>query len=171
MDVIIIIAQQGFQDHELERTREIFDKHNIRYDIASPTGEECIGKFESKIMPDKPLKYVENSDYRAVVLIGGSGTKDLGKIVEFNNILQIAYDNEMVIGAICSSPMHLANLGLLQGKNATVFPGTDELKAFKHGKVHLLKKDVVVEDNIITAKNEDATYEFAEEIVKLLKKK
>ena len=169
MDAVIIIAQKGFQDHELERVKEIFDKHKISYDIASPTGKECIGKFEGKIIPNKPLKYVETSDYRAIIVIGGPGTKDLGNIVEFNNLLQVAYDNEMIIGAICSSPMHLANLGLLQGKKATVFPGTEELKAFKHGKVHHLEKNVVVDEKIITAKDEDAAYEFAEEIVKLLK--
>ncbi|MBT4541281.1 hypothetical protein HOC35_07245 [Candidatus Woesearchaeota archaeon] len=170
MKVVIIIAQEGYQDHELDGVRKVFDKHNLEYDIASPTGEECIGKFGEKIKPDKPLNYVELSEYDGVVIIGGPGAPSLGYISEFNNIIQTAYDNDMVIAAICISPMLLAKFGLLSGKKATVFPDPEALKAFKDFKVHYLKEDVVIDENMITAVDEDASHKFAEEIVRVLRK-
>jgi protease I len=171
MKTIVIIAQEGYQDHELGAVKDAFDKHGIEYDIASPTGKECTGKFGGTIVPDKPLNYVELSEYDCVVVIGGPGALALGSDPVFNNIIKTAFDNKQKIAAICVSPMLLAKAGILADKKATVFPAPETLKAFRDFKVKYEKHDVVRDGDIITANGPDAAAKFADAVVKMVLEK
>ncbi len=81
-----------------------------------------------------------------IVLPGGMpGTLNLEK----NPVVQASIDycikNEIPVAAICAAPSILGKKGLLNGKNATCFPGFEK---FLEGAV--LSSDSVVTDGIIT---------------------
>lgn len=68
------------------------------------------------------------------------------------------------LAAICAAPFVLGRRGLLNGKEATCFPGfEDELK----GAV-LSDKKVVTTENITTARGMGVAFEFGKELIRVL---
>lgn len=71
------------------------------------------------------------------------------------------------LAAICAAPMIPGEMGLLDGKMATIYPGMEE-----HLKGALLMKNrVVVDGNIVTSKGPGTAMEFAVELAAILKGK
>ena len=68
--------------------------------------------------------------------------------------------NNKLVAAICAAPTILADLGLLEGKEATCHP---DMEGEMHGAV-LTYKHVATSGNIITGQALGATFEFAFEI-------
>ena len=71
------------------------------------------------------------------------------------------------IAAICAAPMILGELGILEGKRATIYPGMEEHLI---GAVHI-EEDVVRDINIITSQGPATAMEFALSIVEFFKGK
>jgi len=69
------------------------------------------------------------------------------------------------VAAICAAPMALHAAGLLQGKNATSFPGVlDQLP----GSHQYCNEGVVVDGNIVTSRGPGTAMDFALTLVELL---
>ena len=88
---------------------------------------------------------------------GMPGTNNLWASESLKKALVALNEKGILIAAICAAPMILGKLGILNGKNATCYPGFEE---------HLLgayvSSNLVVEDgNIITGRGPGAAAEFA----------
>ena len=101
----------------------------------------------------------------AIVLPGGMpGTLNLEKSSVVQKAIDWAVEKDKLICAICAAPSILGHKGLLDGKNATCFPGFQE-ELFGANVV----KDFVVRDgNIITAKGMGSAIEFGLQIAEIL---
>lgn len=69
------------------------------------------------------------------------------------------------VAAICASPMVLGGLGLLDGKNATCYPGFEQ---YLKGATLQTDKAVVVDGNITTGRGPGLTIDFALNLVEQL---
>jgi protease I len=170
MDVLIIIAQKGFQPMEYKDTRAELEKAGLKVVVASITTDTAVGKDGSIVKPDIAVKNAEASDYTAIAIIGGRGAVELGKHKEVFDLLKDAYTKDKVIAAICIAPTILANAGLLEGKKATVWneDGMQEHVLAEHGAFYV-DEPVVVDGKIVTANGPMAAKEFGKTIAKLLK--
>ena len=98
----------------------------------------------------------------AIVLPGGMpGTINLENSKTVQSAIKYAVDNNLFIGAICAAPSILGHLGLLDGKNATCFPGCE----VNEDKVNYTGEPAVADGKIITGKGAGAAVEFALKIV------
>lgn len=62
-----------------------------------------------------------------LVLPGGQpGVTNLGKSDAVRSLIQKYADEKKLIAAICAAPTLLGNMGLLQGKKATCYPGLEK---------------------------------------------
>ena len=75
---------------------------------------------------------------------------------------KLAIGVNAVIYAICAAPSILGELGYLDGKNYTCFPG------FQTGKGHYIDQGAVVDGDLITGHSMGYTLAFAEAIIKKL---
>ncbi len=101
----------------------------------------------------------------AVILPGGlGGTNNMDASAEVKEIVQYAADNEKLVCAICAAPSILGKMGLLEGKEATCYPGFED--SFKGGKY--VKQSVVKCNNFITSDGMGSAYKFGFEITKSL---
>lgn len=117
-----------------------------------------------KYVPDKLLSNINPDEVDAFVIPGGNpGT--LLKDNELVNLLKELQLRNKLIGAICAAPVHLANSGILKGKNYTCSLGNEFKELFSSSKY--IEEDVVVDGNIVTAKG-NAYIDFAMEIGKML---
>lgn len=102
-------------------------------------------------------KLMEKKPPEMVILPGGMpGTLNLKADKTVNDAIRYARENDKFIAAICAAPSILGELGILEGREATCFPGfEDKLRG-----ATLSEKKVVRDGIIITAKGMGAALEF-----------
>ena len=110
----------------------------------------------------------ENVDYdkaKIIVLPGGrTGTINLAKSETVREQC-IQFAKTKSVAAICAAPTILAELGLMEGKKATVHP--DYEKQMRGAIV--TKQKVTIDGNIITGQGLGASFDFAFNICKAIK--
>lgn len=169
-DVLIIVSQRNFQPIEYKDTRDEIEKAGFKVKVASITTNDAVGKDGSKVKPDIAVKDAKVDDYKAVVIIGGSGALSLEEHDEVLDLLNDANTHGKVIGAICIAPVILANCGLLHGRKATVWNNDGEQEDILiKGGAEFVDEDVVADDKIITANGPAASKEFARKIAEALR--
>ena len=158
---LVIIAQEGFQDKELEGTRNGLLAAGFEVVLASTEAGSCVGKFGSTEQAQIALKNVDVSKYDRIAYIGGPGA---GKLKDDQDAKRIAVETVEAgkpLGAICIAPTILAAAGGLKGKKATVWDENGEQKRFltKHGATYT-GEPVTVDGLIVTGNGPEAAEEF-----------
>jgi protease I len=166
---VMLIAQDGFQDDEFFRPKEVLEKNEIQVTVASSALTEAKGMNGGKFTPQVLLSDVKAGDFDAVIFIGGSGAAQYLDDLQAHKLAQDAVARDKILGAICIAPRILTNAGVLKGKRSTVYP-TEGAK-LKDAGVKYTAMPVEIDGNIITADGPDSAVRFGEEIVRALKDK
>lgn len=166
--VLMTIAPEGFRDEELFLTQAELEKAGHKIVIASLVKGVCRGSHGGSATATLILAEIEVENYEAVVFVGGSGSK-----VYFTNRDALRIAQEMagqgkVVAAICVAPLILANAGLLQGKNATVFGS--EIKAIEGKGAKHTGAGVTVDTNIVTGDGPKSARLFGRKINECLQR-
>lgn len=163
MKMLVLLAS-GFEDTELIGTLDIFARNNIEYDLVSVENKnEAQGKYVAKVDTIK-LDDIELDGYCGAFMPGGEKCVFvLINSFELKFTLDHFIEEDKIISALCSAPRVLEKLGLLVNQKFTSYPGTVELP-------NNTGEEVVVDGKLITGRDFRATINFAEEVVKQLKK-
>lgn len=161
---LFIIAPEGFRDEEYYTPKQILEKAGIKVVTASTT-------MQTKSAAGKPqaadlLLSEADVDYDAIVFIGGPGTTVLFNDTDAARLAVGFYEQGKIVAAICIAPVILANAGLLNGKNATVF--YSEAKTLERSGAHYTSKSVTVDGSLITGNGPGAADEFGKTVAKEL---
>lgn len=169
MKALIIISPQDFRDEEYQVPKEVLEDSGVKVVTASTTDEECTGTGGMVVVPDKMVSEVNARDYDAVIVVGGPGTQEhLWDNQDVLDAVAAAAKAGKVVAGICMAAAVLANAGVLEGKDATVFETPESLDALDEGGANYVKKPLVVDDNIITANGPKAAQDFAEAILEAM---
>lgn len=165
-NVLFVVAPKQFRDEELFFPREALEKCGHKTWIASNKLGACTGTHGGSVTADLVLKDVDATDYDAVVFVGGGGSE-----VYFQDTYALKLAEDMVRGgkitaAICIAPVILANAGLLNGKNATVFES--EIKAIQSKGARYTGPGVARDGNIITADSPNSAVQFGLSLCEVL---
>lgn len=95
---------------------------------------------------------------------GGEGTQNLGKYEPLRKLLTAKYSSGKRVAAICAAPSVLASLGILDGKNAVIYPGMEPELAGAHP----LDVQAVTDGTVTTGHGPGASFDFALELVRVL---
>ena len=100
-----------------------------------------------------------------LVLPGGMpGTKYLGESEKLMDMVKKQYEEGRYVAAICAAPTLFGNLGILEDKKATCYPGMmDKLIAKEK-----LTDSVVVDGNVITSRGLGTAIDFSLKMIELL---
>lgn len=165
--VLFIIASSNFRDEELLKPLAILKKEGIKTMVASSSLRKSRGMLGTEITPDILLQQVNVDDYNAIVFVGGTGAKEYWENPVAHRIAKEAYNKGKLLGAICIAPVILAKAKLLKNKKVTGWPSTAPLLK-KSGAIYS-GKDVQIDSRIITAKGPQASKDFGETILSVLK--
>lgn len=159
MKAIVYLAS-GFEEAEAIIPIDMFRRAGIDVTLSSVDQEKRVtGSHGVQILADMDVSESNNENYDIVFLPGGMpGAVNLAQSWAVNErIIKMASEGK-IVSAICASPaVVLANAGLLDGRNATCFPGTEKYSSKKG----FLAEGVVVDGNIITAKSAAYAFELA----------
>ena len=119
--VLLIVAQQGYQDQELFETKRGLELAGVSAPIASTRTGSIIGALGGTANAELLVNQVNLNDYSGIVLIGGPGAVDLLVNPTVLNLVRQAAAQRKVVAAIGTAPSVLANAGVLRGVRVTGF--------------------------------------------------
>lgn len=112
------------------------------------------------LLPDQSLDAVLDRDFDLIVLPGGlPGADYLERDPRIRTLLRRQAEAGRRIGAICAAPKVLASAGLLDGHQATCYPGAIEPADFP--RVTFTGAPVVVDARIVTSRGPGTAMDFA----------
>ncbi len=164
----LLVLADGFEDIEAVAPFDILKRAGVTVKIASLGSQDVESARGLKITADTVLDNVKEEEFDCIVLPGGSGgAEKLSKSAKLTALIQKMSKNGKIIAAICASPAWvLAPAGILDGKNATYYPGAE--KSFS-AKTNYINKEVVVDENIVTSQGPATAFLFGIKIVEMLR--
>ena len=149
MSAVAILVADGFETIECLTVLDVLRRGGVKVStISTMSTHNVISAQQVNITCDLQLDEVDFSKYDYLVLPGGMpGTTNLR---ENQHVCALVKEFALYkhICAICAAPSILGELGLLEGKKATCFPG---FEATFPEKTYAGEKCVVCDDNLITA--------------------
>lgn len=167
--MILVHLARGFEETEAVTVLDVLRRADLdAHFVSLGAFRQVIGAHGIMIEADYRYEEVDYGCCEMMVLPGGmDGTKALGihKGIK-RQLLNFARDGKG-IAAICAAPIILGDLGILDGRRATVYPGLEERLAG----AEYIDDDVVRDINIITGRGPAAAMDFALSIVEFFKGK
>lgn len=169
--VAIIVAFKDFRDEEYFITKEVLENKGIKTKTFSNQKGTAVGRFGGEVEIKETINNIDVDSFDAIVFVGGSGAVEfLDNNISYN-IIRKAKDK--IVGAICIAPIILAKAGILKNKKCTVWSSNMDKSAIKtikeNGGVYK-SEQVVVDGNIITGENNEASKLFGQSIANILTK-
>ena len=159
--MVYMFLADGFEEVEALAPLDILRRAGVSVSTVGVTGEFVKGAHDIVVKADISLSDVIKEKIDAVILPGGlGGTNNMDANDTVKEIVKYAADGEKLVCAICAAPSILGKMGLLEGKEATCYPGFED--TFKGGKY--VKKSVVKYNNFITSDGMGSAYKFGFEI-------
>lgn len=162
----LLLFADGFEDVEAIATRDILIRAGIEvYDAKIDEDKQIVvSSHKMSLIGFKSLKNINIDEFTALILPGGSrGVNNLLRSSEVDYLVKEFNKQHKWVCAICAAPMVLAKNGLLHNKRYTCYPGCDEgLDGIYTG------EEVVVTDNLVTARSMLYSVPFGLKIIELL---
>lgn len=150
-----LFLDNGFEEIEAVTTIDLLRRAKIALTTVSVTGNPMVlGAHNIAVEADGLIEKIDFLDAEMLILPGGQ-TK-LGECSALCELLVEHNKADKLIAAICAAPTVLAKLGILEGKQATCYPGLQA--ALGESYVGGL---VVESKNIITGKGPGLSSDFA----------
>jgi 4-methyl-5(b-hydroxyethyl)-thiazole monophosphate biosynthesis len=165
MRTALILFADGSEELEAVTVINILRRAGVEVTVAGLHEGPLSGSRGTVLMPDATLDKALTRDYDMVVLPGGQpGTNHLKADARVLKLVRQMHEADRYVAAICAAPSVLATAGLLDGKQATSFPGA--LDAFPEV---LRQPQAVVEDGkLITSRGPGTAMDFALVLVERL---
>ncbi len=161
--MLYIFLADGFEEIEALAPVDVLRRAGLTVKTVGVGGDMITGSHGITVKCDLTSYNITISDdLQGVILPGGMpGTVNLEKNSTVQSFIDFAYENGKLVCAICAAPSILGHKGILNGKEATCFPGFEtELDGAR-----LSPKYVVRDGNVITARGMGVAVDFGLEIV------
>ena len=150
-----IFLDNGFEEIEAITTIDLLRRANVALTTVSVVGQDWVmGAHNIPVKADTLIEKTDFADAEMLILPGGA-TK-LHECQALCDLLVAHNQADKMIAAICAAPSVLGRLGILQGKQATCYPGFEAYLGESY-----IDGLVVESKNIITAKGPGLSSDFA----------
>lgn len=160
----LLVLIDGFEEIEALATVDVLRRGGVDVTTVSLTDSLTVtGGHNIPVVADALLADVDTQAPDVLIIPGGTTAVDEHEGLKEAVVARAEKDARLA--AICAAPMVLGNLGLLEGKNATCYPGFE--KYLMGASVH--ETPAVVDGSIITGRGPGWSVEFALTILAELK--
>ena len=165
---VAICIADGCEEIEALTVVDLLRRAGIQVDMISVLNKKLVtGSHGIAFETDKSVLELgaDIDSYDGIILPGGMpGTNYLRESSFVLNTVTKFEKEKKLVAAICAAPTVLAYAGILRGRKATSFPGTEtEMKG-----VDYQTTEVVVDGNVITSRGMGTAIAFGLEIIKYL---
>ncbi len=168
---VLVPLAQGCEELEAVTIIDLLRRAGIEVVTAGLDAAPVKASRGTLLVPDTTLDAVAEETFDLVVLPGGlPGATNLDADPRLGAILSRQAEQGRWCAAICAAPLVLANLGLLDGREATSFPGALDtaLHSRKHPGIRLSEDPVVIDGKVVTSRGPGTAMDFALTLIELL---
>lgn len=165
MKKIAMFIHNGHEEVEMLGAVDVMRRAGLQCDIISATGEEMVtGSHNITLKADFLFENANLDSYDAYAIPGGiPGTPNLKAHQGVCDTLLRAYESGKLVAAICAGPTVLGSLGILDGKNATCYPGCEDGLGMAK---YVTDCKAITDGNVITSRGLGTALDYGLEIVK-----
>ena len=159
MKTMYVFLADGFEEIEALAPVDVMRRAGLPVTMVSVTDNRVVnGAHGIPVVADASFGELDYADAALLFLPGGlPGATNLEAHADLGELLQAkAKEEGVILSAICAAPLVLGGLGLLQGKQATCYPGFEDTMA---GATYTAAK-VTADGNIFTACGPGAAWEL-----------
>ena len=166
MSKVYVFLADGFEEIEGLTVVDLLRRAKIETEMVSVMETKQVkGSHGIEVSADSMFADNDYTDAQLLVLPGGMpGTLNLGSHEGLCELLKKHYGEEKKIAAICAAPSVFGQLGFLNGRVATCYPG---FESRLEGAIVCAAK-VAVDDNVTTAKGMGAAIDFSLKLIEQL---
>lgn len=164
--MVYVFLANGFEEVEALAPVDILRRADVEVKTVGIGSNIIRGSHGIPVITDLDSNEIKlDESIEMIVLPGGMpGTVNLEANDNVQKAIDFCIDNNKYISAICAAPSILGHKGILDGKNATCFPGFEN----ELGKACYSDELVVNDGKITTAKGAGAAVKFGLKLVELL---
>ena len=165
MPKVLVPLAQGCEEIEAVTVIDILRRAKIEVISAGLDAQPVRASRGVMLIPDMTLDAAMQQEFDMIVLPGGQpGTNNLKADARIIGLLKRMSVQGKYVTAICAAPSVLAAAGLLDGKQATSFPGTlDSFNSIKQRSAA-----VVTDGKLVTSRGPGTAMDFALSLVEIL---
>ncbi len=166
MPKVLVPLAQGCEEIEAVTVIDLLRRAGLEVVVAGLAAGPVQASRGVVLLPDMTLEEALKQEYAMIVLPGGMpGSDHLKNDPRIRRLMQQMAATGKYVSAICAAPMALHAAGLLEGKQATSFPGVLDRLPGSH---RYTNNAVVVDGNIVTSRGPGTAMEFALTLIELL---
>jgi 4-methyl-5(b-hydroxyethyl)-thiazole monophosphate biosynthesis len=166
MNQALIFLAPGFEEVEMLTEVDMLRRAKLSIQMVSITDSLSVtGSHNVTIQADCLFQDADFDSSQMLILPGGMpGTLNLKAYQPLAKQIMAFHEAGKYLAAVCAAPTVFGELGLLNGKKATCYPGMED------GLVgaHFIAKPVVIDENIITSRGMGTCIPFASAIIEVL---
>lgn len=168
MAIVLVPLAEGFEELEAVTVIDLLRRADIEVVVAGLSGPGPVRASRgTAVVPDVDLDRALERSYDMVVLPGGlPGARHLTEDERIRALLQTMAAEGRYTAAICAAPMALADVGVLEGRRATAFPGV--LDPASVPGLRYEEAAVVRDGHVITSRGPGTAMDFALELIEIL---
>ena len=163
----LIPLAQGCEELEAVTVIDLLRRAGIEVTTAGLDDRPVQASRGVVLVPDTTLDEALQQSYDIVVLPGGlPGADHLRDDARIISLLREMDSHGKYTAAICAAPRVLAHAGLLDGKQATCYPGALDgvgVPGMEHS-----EQPVVIDGHVVTSRGPGTAMDFALELIELL---
>lgn len=164
--MVYMLLGTGFEETEAIAPLDLLRRAGVEIATVGLNGKIVYGSHGIGIEADMELKDVNPNAMEMVILPGGlRGVESIQNCEKAVELVRYAYDQGRFVTAICAAPTILAGLGLLEGRNATCYPGCED----KMAGAKLVNAAAVTDGEIITGTSAGCAVPFGLALIEALK--
>ena len=165
--MVYMLLGTGFEETEAIAPLDLLRRAGVEVLTVGINGKTVYGSHHIGIEADIEIGQMDLTDLDMIILPGGlGGVASIRASREAMDAIRFAWENHKFTAAICAGPTVLADLGIVNGKNATCYPGCED----GMGSANMIKDAAAVRDGkLITGTSAGCAIPFGLELIKALK--
>ena len=164
--MVYMLLGTGFEETEAIAPLDLLRRAGVEIKTVGINGKIIYGSHKIGVEADIELKELDPSDLEMIILPGGlGGVASIRACKAAMDAVRTAYENGKYTAAICAGPTVLADLGIVNGKKATCYPGCES----QMGSAIMVDAAAVTDGKLITGTSAGCAIPFGLKLIEALK--
>ena len=164
--MIYMFLGTGFEETEAIAPLDLLRRAGLEVQTVGLNGKVIYGGHGIGVEADITIHQLDLTRLEMVILPGGlGGVASIRECEKAMEAIRFAYGNDKYTAAICAGPTVLADLGIVDGKKATCYPGCEE----QMGSAIMVEAAAVTDGKLITGTSAGCAVTFGLALIAALK--
>ena len=164
--MVYMLLGTGFEETEAIAPLDLLRRAGVEIQTVGLNGKIIYGSHHIGVEADIEIGEVDLTNLDMVILPGGlGGVASIRACAPAMELIRFAWENKKYTAAICAGPTVLADLGIVDGKNATCYPGCEP----QMGSANMVTAAAVTDGKVITGTSAGCAVPFGLALIAALK--